>query len=111
LRELAENASHASLVEGLNVSVIAKHCKYFYYCCDGTEDRVSTNVRIRGLDVFYKVDATVTSKTVTSYVSEGRFLLDCSLDSSNPYNHKIKNKDSVYLDHILCQLKNAIDNI
>jgi len=41
LRQLAENASHASLVEGLNVSVITKNCKYFYYCCDGTDDRVS----------------------------------------------------------------------
>ena len=43
LRELAENASCASLVEGLNVSVITKNCKYFYYCCDGTDDRVSSS--------------------------------------------------------------------
>jgi len=48
LRQLAENASHSSLVEELNVSVITKNCKYFYYCCDGTDDRVS--ICIDGLE-------------------------------------------------------------
>jgi len=41
LLRLADKISCTGVTEGLNVSLISKSCRYFHYCCDGFDDRVS----------------------------------------------------------------------
>jgi len=44
LLTLAIKASRSGVVEGLNVSIITKACRYFHYCCDGFDDKVSMDI-------------------------------------------------------------------
>ena len=42
LLTLANKASRTGAIEGLDVSIITKACRYFHYRCDGFDDRVSS---------------------------------------------------------------------
>ena len=39
---LANKISRVGVTEGHSVSLISKPCRYFHYCCDGFDDRVSS---------------------------------------------------------------------
>lgn len=42
LLSLANKAGRIGVTEGQSVSLIIKACRYFHYCCDGFDDRVSS---------------------------------------------------------------------
>ena len=52
LLTLANKTSLTGAIKGQNVSIITKACRYYHYCCDGFDDRVS-NIFIASFHGYY----------------------------------------------------------
>lgn len=71
LLTLANKTSLSGAIEGLDVSVITKACRYFHYRCDGLDDTVSS--------IFIKRVSMVIRYTIYVGINESLICLKCCL--------------------------------